>query len=104
METPEGCNYDHGPRAQWALEAAQMLMPASTAWWSMAASSSSVKVLWLVAARFSSSCATLLAPMSTEVTRGSRSAQDSASWASDWPRDAAISASARTCTRVRSEI
>ena len=67
------------PSAQWALESAQMLMPASTASRSIAASSSSVKLVWSAAARFSSSCATLLAPMRTEVTRWSRSAQDSAS-------------------------
>ena len=73
-----------------------MLMPASTASRLIAASSSSVKLVFPAAARFSSSWATLLAPMSTEVTRWSRSAQDSASWARDWPREAAISASART--------
>jgi len=66
-------------RVQWALERAQMLMPESTASRSIAASSSVVKSLWPAAARFSSSCATLLAPIRTDVTRGSRSAQDSAS-------------------------
>ena len=44
-------------------------MPASTASRSIAASSSSVKLVFAVAARFSYSWATLLAPMSTEVTR-----------------------------------
>ena len=44
---------------------------------------------------FSSSCATLDAPMSAEVTRASRSVQASAIWASVWPRRAAISFSAR---------
>ena len=39
------------------------------------------------AARFSSARATLLAPISTDVTRGSRSAQASVICASDWPRD-----------------
>ena len=48
------------------------------------------------AATLSSSWATLLAPMTSEVIRGSRSAQTSASWASDWPRRAATSLSART--------
>ena len=60
---------DHGHRSQRALEAAQMLMPASTASRSIAASSSSVKLVFSAAARFSSSWVTLLAPISTEVTR-----------------------------------
>jgi hypothetical protein len=77
-----------------------MLTSASTASRSIAASSSAVKSLWPAAARFSSSCATLLAPISTEVTRGSRSAQDSASWASVCPRADAISFSARTWASV----
>ena len=34
---------------------------------------------------FCSSCLTDEAPMSTEVTRGSRATQASAIWASDWP-------------------
>ena len=42
----------------------------------MAASSSAVKSVRLAAARFSSSWATLLAPMSAEVTRESRSTQE----------------------------
>ncbi len=89
-----------GRPAQPALEAAQMLMPPSTASRSMAASSSSAKSVRPAAARFSSSWGTLLAPMSAEVTRGSRSTQEIASWASVWPRDRAISFSARTCASV----
>jgi hypothetical protein len=42
--------------------------------------------------------------MSAEVTRGSRRTQDSAIWASVWPRDLAISFSARTCASVTSPI
>ena len=55
-------------------------------------------------ARFCSSCATLLAPTSVEVTRASRSVQASAIWASDWRRPAAISFSARTRASVSSVI
>jgi hypothetical protein len=44
----------------------------------------------------------LLAPMSVDVTRGSRSVQASASWASDWPRPRAISFSARARSRLSS--
>ena len=51
------------------LEVAQILMPASTACLSIAASSSGVKADRPAAARFSSSWATLLAPISAEVTR-----------------------------------
>ncbi len=51
----------------------------------MAASSSAVKADPATACRFSSSCATLLAPISADVTRGSRSTQDSASCARVWP-------------------
>ena len=77
-----------------------MLIPESTACRSISASSSAVNGAACAAARFSSSCATLLAPISTDVTRWSRSAQDSASWASDWPRRRAISSSARTWASV----
>ena len=54
------------------------------------------------AATFSSSWATLLAPMTSEVTRGSRRAQASASWETFWPRPAAIFARARTWPRFSS--
>jgi hypothetical protein len=54
------------------------------------------------AATFASNWATLLAPMITLVIRGSRSAQDRASWASVWPRPAAIPLSARTVVMVAS--
>ena len=65
---------------------AHRLMPASTACWSMRLSSASSKAGSRRAARLSSSWATLLAPISTDVTRASRSAQASAICASDWPR------------------
>ena len=55
-------------------------------------------------ARFCSSCATLLAPTSVEVTRASRSVQASAIWASDWPRPTAIPSSARSRETVSSVI
>ena len=61
-------------------------MPASTASWSMAASSSSVSGGPSSASRLVSSCSTDDAPMTAEVTRSSRSAHCSASWASFWPR------------------
>jgi hypothetical protein len=54
---------------QAVLEAAQMFSPASTACSSMAASSSAENVVRPAAARFLSSWATLLAPMSAEVMR-----------------------------------
>ena len=73
---------------QLSLERAQRLMPESTACCSIAASSSSVKSSRSSASRVSSSCATLLAPTSAEVTRGSRSTQAIAIWARDWPRSA----------------
>ena len=50
--------------------------------------------------RSASSCSTLLAPISAEVTRGSRSTQASAICASVWPRRCAISFSARICARA----
>jgi hypothetical protein len=56
------------------------------------------------AARFSSSCATLLAPTSAEVTRSSRSVQLMAICARVWPRLRAISLRARTCARFCSVI
>ena len=56
------------------------------------------------AARFASSCSTLLAPTSADVTRSSRSAHASASCASDCPRRAAISFSARiSCDRFSAQ-
>src|SRR5271169_589202 len=42
--------------------------------------------------------------MTADVTRVSRRTQDSAIWASVWPRDLAISLSARTCASVRGAI
>src|ERR671910_2549686 len=63
------------------LDAAQRLMPASVAYWSMALSSSSANARLSSAATLASSWATLLAPMTSEVTRGSRSAQARAIWA-----------------------
>ena len=54
------------------------------------------------AATFCSSWATLLAPSSAEVTRGSRRAQAIAICASVWPRRRAISFSARTRCRLSS--
>ena len=54
------------------------------------------------AATFCSSCSTLEAPISAEVTRGSRSVHAIAICASDWPRRRAISASARTRARFSS--
>jgi hypothetical protein len=68
----------------------------------MAVSSSAVKSSRSSAPRLSSSWATLLAPMSTEVTRSSRSAQASASWARLCPRERATSSSARTCRSASS--
>ena len=70
-------------------------MPLSVAWRSISASSSSVKSRRSIAPTLSSSCSTLEAPTSVEVTRGSRSVQASAICASVWPRPAAISFSAR---------
>ncbi len=88
--------------AQPALDPAQMLTPASTACRSMASVSSAVKPVRAAAARLSSSWATEDAPTRAEVTRSSRSTQEIASWASDWPRPAAISLSARTWASVDS--
>src|SRR5207253_7601630 len=62
-----------------ALDRAQMLMPLSVAARSIPASSSAEKSRRLRDATFSSSWATLDAPTSAEVTRGSRNAQASAS-------------------------
>jgi hypothetical protein len=68
----------------------------------MAAISSGVNSVLPAAARFSSSCATLLAPISAEVTRWSRSTQLMAIWASDWPRARAISLSPEIRARFSS--
>src|ERR687898_47526 len=59
------------------LDAAQRLMPASVAYWSMALSSSSANARLSSAATLSSSWATLLAPMTSEVIRVSRSRSSS---------------------------
>ena len=66
----------------------------STAYGSIAANSSALSGSASSAATFASSWATLLAPMSAEVTRLSRSTQVSASWARLWPRPAAIASRA----------
>src|SRR5579863_1873738 len=58
-----------GPAGYSALESAQMLTPDAADCRSIAASSAALKAAWPAAARFSSSWATLLAPISTEVTR-----------------------------------
>ena len=58
-----------------------------------------MKRSFLTAARLSSSCSTLDAPISADVTRGSRSVQAMAIWASVWPRLEAIRFSARMCFR-----
>ena len=65
-----------------SVDSAQRLMPESTASWSIAASSSSVSGGPSSASRLVSSCSTDEAPMTAEVTRLSRSAHCSASWAS----------------------
>ena len=49
-----------------------------------------------------SSCATLLTPMSADVTLGSRNTHDSAIWESCWPRPAAIVANALTLLMLSS--
>ena len=67
----------------------------------MAANSSSVKSRRCTAATLSSTCCTLLAPMSVEVTRASRRTQASASCARLCPRSAAISFRARILSQVR---
>ena len=69
-----------------SLDVAQRLIPLSTASCSIASSSAWEISRLSSTARLSSSCSTLLAPISTEVTRSSRSTHASASWASDWPR------------------
>ena len=79
-----------GPVGHSSLDWLQMLMPASVACRSISASSSVDRGGLASAATFCSSCATLLAPMSADVTRWSRSTHTSASWARDWPRAAAI--------------
>jgi hypothetical protein len=66
-------------------------------------SSSSLNSVLRTAARLSSSCATLEAPMSDDVTRGSRSVHAIAICASDWPRSRAMSFSARTWPRFSSD-
>src|SRR6478752_4162920 len=80
-----------------SLEVFHRLMPASTACLSILASSSALKVRFLTASRLLSSCSTDDAPMSTEVTRGSRSAHARAICARDWPRAFAILSRARMC-------
>ena len=59
-----------------SLDGAHRLTPASWAWRSISASSSSLNSSWSSAAAFSSSCSTLDAPSSADVTRGSRSVRD----------------------------
>src|SRR5207245_796217 len=82
------------------LDAAQRLMPLSVASRSISRSSSAENSGLSRAPTFCSSWATLLAPTSVDVTRGSRSVQASAIWASVWPRRRAIWLSARTLPSV----
>ena len=82
------------------LDASQMLIPPSTAYRSISSSSSGSNSRRSSAATFCSSCSTLLAPSSAEVTRGSRSAQAIASCASVWPAAPAISFSAAHALEV----
>ena len=91
--SPPGLAGHRRPAPAAALSAAQAVrgpsqrsIPASTACWSIAASSSSAKSRLSSAPMFCSSWPTLLAPMRTVVTRGSRSAQASASCARLCPR------------------
>src|SRR5207253_1887797 len=60
------------------LEEAQMLIALSVANMSISASSSAESSMRSSAAMFSSSCSTLLAPITVDVMRGSRSTQASA--------------------------
>jgi hypothetical protein len=90
----EGGSFLH-LRAYELLDASQRLMSLSIAWRSISASSSGAKSRRASAPTFISSCSTLLAPMSADVTRRSRSAQARASCASVCPRPRAISSSAR---------
>ena len=90
-----------GAPRQFALDAPQMLMPASTACLSISGQLVGGEVEVARARRaLSSSCSTLLAPISAEVTRGSRRTHAIAICASVWPRPAAISLSARTRRQV----
>src|SRR5262249_23733268 len=70
----EGTQIAGGDRAphQDELDGAQRSMPASVAYRSISASSSSVSAGPFTDAAFASSCATLLAPITTDVIRGSR--------------------------------
>ena len=79
-----------------------MLTPLSVANRSISASSSGEKPSAFTDATFCSSCSTLLAPITVEVTRGSRSDHAKAICASVWPRSPAISLSARILARVSS--
>src|SRR5450830_1185786 len=83
-------------------EPAHKLMAPSCAWASICASSSAVKDRFCSAATFSRICAALLAPISVEVMRSSRSTQASAICASVWPRRLAISFRPRTRSRLAS--
>jgi len=68
---------------------------------SICLSSSAVSLAALSAFTFSSICSTRLAPISAEVTRGSRNTHVSASWASDCPRARASVLRSRLCSRRR---
>ena len=70
-------------------------MPPSVAWVSIADSSAAEKSSVFSASSESSSCDTERAPISAEVTRGSRSTQAMAICASVWPRALAMASSAR---------
>src|SRR6266536_664185 len=91
-----------GRGAQYELDVAHRSIWASVAYWSISASSSALRSRLDSPATLASNWRTLLAPMSTVVIRGSRSAHASASWASVCPRRSAIAFSARTRASVAS--
>jgi len=78
------------------------LTPPSPAALSIAASSSAAKSSICIASRESSSCSTVRAPISAEVTRGSRKTHAIAIWASVCPRAPAIPFKVRMAARFRS--
>src|SRR5690348_7719503 len=88
---------------QTSLDRAQRLMPDSVAYLSISASSWSEKDVLSRDATLFSSWATLLAPSTIDVIRGSRMDQAMAIWARDWPRRAAMSFSARIFSRLSDE-
>ena len=76
--------------------------PPSPAYWSIRASSSAENETFASASSELSSCCTVRAPTSAEVTRGSRIVQASAICARDCPRARAMSLRARTRARFAS--